>query len=135
MTFGYTHAQIHQLAAYQKFGDRWFHYKWQVRHLDGNRFNNKLENLELGTNTDNQQDRPIEDRRKSTSIAFNTPLRAQKSAEGVARLLRSCSDEQVRQIRNDYSTGMIKADIARKYNICRHIVRNIINEKSYKSVK
>ena len=53
---------VHRLAAYQKFGDLLFMSEC-VRHLDGNPSNNRPENLELGTNSDNMMDIPKEERK------------------------------------------------------------------------
>lgn len=57
----------HRLQAYQKFGDKIFEKGIMVRHLDGNPLNNSYDNIEIGTNSDNQMDRSPECR-KRTSI-------------------------------------------------------------------
>lgn len=48
---------VHKLQAYQKFGDEAFKVGTLVRHLDGNAFNNRPDNIALGTPTDNAMDR------------------------------------------------------------------------------
>jgi hypothetical protein len=47
---------VHMLAAYQLFGESTFGDDIQVRHLDCNSLNNRLDNLALGTREDNERD-------------------------------------------------------------------------------
>lgn len=49
---------VHQLIAFSKFGMSMFEDKIEVRHLDGNRTNNKAENIEIGTRSENMMDMP-----------------------------------------------------------------------------
>jgi len=49
--------EVHRLAAVQKFGEEVFLEADCVRHLDGDSFNNRLENIELGSVLDNIMDR------------------------------------------------------------------------------
>ena len=51
---------VHRLQAFQKFGTRMFESGMVVRHLDGNPLNNSVENIEIGTNSDNMMDIPKE---------------------------------------------------------------------------
>ena len=62
------HLQCHTLAAYQKFGDKIFESEC-IRHLDGNRLNNKKENIEIGSRHDNSMDIPKEIRINAANIA------------------------------------------------------------------
>ena len=48
---------VHRLCAYQKYGDIIFSCDC-VRHLDGNCLNNAHENIEIGSFSDNQMDKP-----------------------------------------------------------------------------
>ena len=59
---------VHQIAAYQKFGEEIFSSEC-VRHLDGNPLNNKLTNIEIGTQSENIRDIPAETRKRSANIA------------------------------------------------------------------
>ena len=68
------HLFVHRLCAYQKFGDKVFTAEC-VRHLDGNPQNNRPENLEIGTLSDNSQDIPKEIRRRSAIIASRSTKR------------------------------------------------------------
>ena len=52
----------HRLQAYQKYGDVIYSKGIVVRHLDGDKSNNSIDNIAIGTNRDNIMDRPKEDR-------------------------------------------------------------------------
>jgi len=79
------HICVHQLVAYQKFGDAVFEPGIVVRHLDGDCRNNLPDNIALGTDHDNYMDRPPEDRMQHACIA--------------ATHKRKFSDEQMEKIR------------------------------------
>lgn len=50
--------------AYQKYGDRIYNPRMVVRHLDGNPLNNSWENIAIGTQSENNMDKPPELRRR-----------------------------------------------------------------------
>ena len=50
---------LHRFCAYQKYGDIIFSCDC-VRHLDGNKYNNSIDNIEIGTHSDNATDIPKE---------------------------------------------------------------------------
>ncbi len=63
----------HSLQAYQKYGDKIYESGILVRHLDGNSKNNHIDNIALGTNTDNMMDRPkIERKRQALKASLKT---------------------------------------------------------------
>jgi hypothetical protein len=47
---------VHQLMAYQKFGEESFDEDIEVRHIDGNSLNNKEENILIGSKSQNRRD-------------------------------------------------------------------------------
>lgn len=47
---------VHQLLAYQKFGEAFFDEEMEVRHLDGDSLNNHEENVLIGTKSENRRD-------------------------------------------------------------------------------
>lgn len=65
---------IHRLQAYLKFGDKALRAKVEIRHMDGNSFNNSWDNLELGTRKQNEQDKPVDVRMRVSRIANDARL-------------------------------------------------------------
>ncbi len=61
---------VHRLQAYLKFGKKALRPRVEIRHLDGNSFNNSWDNLELGTRKQNERDKPLELRMRVSKIAL-----------------------------------------------------------------
>ncbi len=51
----------HRLQAYQKYGEKIYIKGLQVRHLNNNKTDNSIDNIDLGTNKENISDRNRED--------------------------------------------------------------------------
>ena len=49
---------VHRLQAYQKYGDRLFDNGICVRHKNGNSLDNSIDNILIGTHSDNMMDQP-----------------------------------------------------------------------------
>lgn len=81
------------------------------RHHDGDRNNNRLDNLSWATPKDNHADR----------IAHGTHLRGERC--GTAKL----TADQVRQIRELRQQGWLQKDIASKFKISRVQIQRILN--------
>lgn len=94
---------IHRLQAYQKFGDLIFNDNIEVRHLNGNSFDNSFKNLAIGTPSENAMDKPESKRKKTSLVASNK--------------LKVYSDELVLEIQRMREAGMTYAELIRKYNI------------------
>lgn len=60
---------VHRLVAYQKYGKKIFKTGIQVRHLDGNKDNNKENNILIGTSKDNHNDKKPEVRMRVALFA------------------------------------------------------------------
>jgi len=56
------HLQAHRLQAYQKYGEAIYQDGIVVRHLNGNKLDNSIDNIHIGTQRDNSFDRSKEDR-------------------------------------------------------------------------
>lgn len=56
------HINFHRLQAFQKYGDIIFNAGVVCRHIDGDKFNNSWDNIEIGTQSQNMMDRPAEER-------------------------------------------------------------------------
>jgi hypothetical protein len=108
---------FHQLAAYQKFGSATFEGGTVVRHKDGNSENNRLDNILIGTQTDNAFDQPEE-------------IRVAR-AKHAASFQRKLTMQQARQLRKDRSAGMDYKGLSAKYGIPKSSVSYIVNGKTY----
>jgi len=64
--------KVHQLQAYQKFGQEMFQQGIQVRHLNGDKLDNSWDNIAIGTASENQMDIPAELRRTRSVRAGRT---------------------------------------------------------------
>lgn len=64
---------VHKLCAFQKYGYIAFSCEC-IRHLDGNRTNNMLENIEIGSYSDNQLDKSPEERKREATIASHSHI-------------------------------------------------------------
>lgn len=61
------HVKVHQLQAYQKYGDEIFKENIVIRHLNGNPSDNSYDNIAIGTASDNMMDIP-ENIRKAKAL-------------------------------------------------------------------
>lgn len=64
-----THFMFHRLMAYQKFGDKILDKNLQVRHLNGNKLDNSVGNIGIGTASENNMDKPKSVRLRAANIA------------------------------------------------------------------
>jgi len=65
----------HRLQAYQKYGMELYKEGIMVRHLDGNKTNNSIDNITLGTARDNMMDVPSELRKSRASKAARQTIK------------------------------------------------------------
>ena len=65
----------HRLQAYQKYGDAIYSKGIVARHLDGDKTNNSIDNIAIGTNRDNIMDRPVEDRVRHANNATKKTIK------------------------------------------------------------
>jgi len=92
----------------------------QVNHIDGNKMNNHISNLEWCTNSDNMKH------------AYKLGL---KCSKGENNSNSKITDNQVTQIKLIYNTGKSSKYISEDLNVKLHIVRQIISGKSWKTNK
>jgi hypothetical protein len=110
-----TQIFVHRFVAYQKFGDKIFNENLEVRHLDGNSLNNKEENIEIGTHSENMMDQSLE--------------RRLEKAVKASRVNRRFSNETILEIKEKHKNGKSYNELMREYNISSkgtigHIIRN-----------
>ena len=90
----------------------------ETRHLDGNRQNNKLENLKWGTRSENRHD----------AVKHGTII-------GENHSQNKLSESDVRMIIYTYQTGLFSMQkVANMYSVCSQSVHNIIHKKTWKHV-
>lgn len=104
--------RFHRLQAFQKYGELMFAPGIQVRHLNGNKTDNRPENIAIGTAQENAMDKPAEVRRRAALIATTAAMRHDHSAV-VAYLNEGHSYTQTMQRFGIKSKGTISF-IARK---------------------
>lgn len=114
--------QVHQILAVKYFGDKCI--GMQVNHKDGNKLNNKEDNLELVTQIENIRH------------AWNDGLNENSKKNGFAKTLREkhinfkISDEQVSEIRELYATGeYTQKRLAEMYGVSRKLIWNFVHKK------
>lgn len=90
----------------------------QCRHLDGNKRNNRLENLAWGTSAEN-----TEDKRRHGTIR-----RGERSY--WARL----NESDVIGIRSRFASGQSKADIALEFGVSSHCIHDIVTGRTWKHI-
>lgn len=91
--------------------------KLQVNHIDGDKFNNKLENLEWATASENQIHSIKNGLRKT---GFNNP-KAKFTKEQI-------EDIRKKYVKNSYTINTI----ADEYNVSLRCISKILNYESYK---
>lgn len=110
---------FHRLQAYQKFGDAIFGENVVVRHLDGDKLNNKADNIAIGNQSDNAMDRCPKER-------------LEHALKGSA-VQKKLTDEQAQQLRQDSLNGVPYSELVKKYGISKSTVSYIVNNKTYKN--
>jgi hypothetical protein len=111
---------VHRFIAYHKFGNKIHEPGMYVRHLDNDSLNNSYDNIGIGTASDNQMDRP-EEERMACSI-------------NAATKRRKFSDKEIEEIRKKHKNGSSYKTLMKEYNISsKGTISYIINNK-YKTV-
>lgn len=114
------HVMVHKLAAFQRFGAIALSEEYEVRHEDGNRTNNRKDNVLYGTHSDNMMD-------------VDACIRMHH-AYGAAQHLRKLTVKQVREMRALREDGWKLQALADRYNLALSTVSYIINRRTYDDV-
>lgn len=114
--------QVHHLIAMQKFGIEWLFGELLVRHKNDNSLDNSIDNIILGTKSDNWYD--MSEDKKEKIIKSTT------KAHEARRLF---SNEQIRTIRNSKDVKTYK-QLAIEFNCNIETIRSIVKLRTYKHV-
>lgn len=91
-------------------------YGLEVNHKDGNRHNNRLDNLELVSHQENIDH----------SIAHNL-----KNDYGEKSTNAKLTNKQASEIRDKWMKGMLQVDLAEMYGVAKQTICNIVHNKTY----
>lgn len=128
---GYVYGiPVHLFAAYFFFGSVAFEKGIVVRHLDSNTLNFSIDNLKLGTHSENQLDKPKSVRVNAAKIA--------RASQGKRPLNAKLTDDQVAEIRRFYKAldgkkapnGSVIL-LCEKYGVSRTVLCKIKNGEYY----
>lgn len=108
---------VHKLQAYQKFGEKIFQNGMVVRHLNGITTDNSVNNIGMGSQSDNMMDIPEETRLATALIA--------------AKVQRKLTWEEAELLRKDYVAGLTNKELCEKYELAKSTVSYIVNNKTY----
>lgn len=112
----YKNYTVHRLVA-ETFIQN-IHNAESVNHIDGNKTNNKVENLEWCSPSEN----------------FKKACRAGLIAKGNFHGNSIFNEEQVRFIRDAYKSGYSRRRLARVFNTTHDVIDDIISRKSYDNI-
>lgn len=101
--------RIHRLQAYQKFGTKLFKKGCVVRHLDGDSLNNSIDNIEIGTQSQNMMDVPIKMR----------VVKAKYASSFMKLNLDYNKIKQFHKIKSSYKETMSKFNIKSKSTLSK----------------
>jgi len=115
-----TGVPVHRLMAYQKYGDSALADGIESRHKNGDSTNNSVDNILIGSRSDNCLD--IEPERR---IAI---------ARNAASYRRSLPDHQVILLREKRAAGATYEELMYEFDISKSTVSFICNRKTYKHI-
>lgn len=109
---------VHQLVAYEKYGDRAFLETVQVRHLDGDYTNNSYGNVAIGSPSENWFD--------------VVAAKRQERGRFAAAFRRRLTDEQAAVVRRRVAAGERQTVVARELGLAKSTVHYIVAGHTYK---
>ena len=94
--------------------------KDEINHRDGNKENNRADNLEWVTRSENEQH------------AYDNNLI--NVLKGSKKPMAKLDEQDVLNIRKEYAEGCIQNELAEKYGVARQTISSIVNRKAWKHV-
>ena len=114
-----TKVSIHRLVAKHFIPNH--NNKEQVNHIDGNKINNKAQNLEWSTQSENM--------RHANKNGLT------RDRKGNNSFYHKVNEDDVLKIRKMYATGnYLMREIAEMYGVTRHTIGKIIRRKNWKHI-
>lgn len=95
--------------------------KDEINHKDGNKENNRAENLEWVTRSENEQH------------AYDNNL--VKVLKGSEKPCAKLNEEDIRNIRKEYENGCLQIELAERYGVARQTISSIVNRKAWTHVQ
>lgn len=128
---GYVYGiPAHQFAAYCFYGDAYIKGAQIVRHLNANTLDISKSNIQLGSYSENERDKPI--------IQRNYAAKSARAAQGFTPTNAKLTAAQVSEIREIYATRKGKkfgngvvAKLVKKYGVSRTVLAHIHNRRYY----
>ena len=120
LRIGNKHCLVHRLVAETFIPNP--DGKATVNHINGNKADNRVENLEWATQSENNKHAHI------TGLCKFTRKQWENLTKG-----RKITKHQVRQIKNKYNNGASQSELAEEFHISRAQVCRIVNNKSRNS--
>lgn len=111
---------LHRFVAYCLYGDELFTDGLEVRHLNGNKLDYSFTNIKLGTKSENEMDKPAEERTKN--------------ARNAASKTRKFTDKEMEEIRYKREDGYSIEDLMEEYDVAKGTLQYILRTE-YKTTK
>ena len=106
---------VHRIVA-EHFLPDWDASK-EVNHIDGNKHNNRMDNLEMCT------------RQENIRHSIDARLRNDSGENSSNAKL---TNEQARQIRELHRVGIMQVELAQRFGVCKQTICDIVRNKKYK---
>lgn len=103
-----------------------------VHHKNGNKSDNRIENLELTNRSDHSREHQI-----GKMVTEETRIKLHESLIGKPNIrIRKLTEENINYIKDNYIPRHPQYGVralARKFNVSHSVISDILNNKSYKS--
>lgn len=106
---------VHRIVA-EHFLPEWDTSK-EVNHIDGNKHNNRVDNLEMCS------------RQENISHSIDARLRNDSGENSSNAKL---TNEQARYIRELHRSGIMQVELAQRFGVCKQTICDIVHNKKYK---
>ena len=115
--------QVHQVVAYQKYGDEIFEPGVMCRHMDNDKTNFSAQNISLGTARDNYLD---------NSPRVTGKLMEIMKREGRKR--RKLSIQEADEIRGLVKNGETYQTLSIRFGLSKSAISYLVNYRTYKGI-